>query len=212
MGFFKTKEEKDFENKQKAKNQIREFEKRIVKLESQLKVHVQAAKDALKEGLIEQVNFAKTAITRTIQERKMVIRMKINFEIFNQLKDQAEANKQFLQSIKLLTVQLGAATKIDAQKIFNQFDAEVDKANEMVKEVQSQLNDQEGKFNKTEVSEIAVTDKDIEALIYGSAQPTAAPTNTASNVILETNAGPSTPTVDPIEQKLNELKKKLEKK
>ena len=129
MGIFKSKAEKDFERKQKIKQQIRDFERRIIKLEEQIKKHIESAREAVRENLPEQVALTKAALTRTIQERKMTIRMKINFDVFNQLKDQAEANKMFLKSIKLLSEQMEAATSVDAQKVFAKFDMEVEKAN-----------------------------------------------------------------------------------
>jgi hypothetical protein len=48
MIFFKSKAEKDFENKQKIRQQIRDFEKRILKLEEQLQKHAESARIAIK--------------------------------------------------------------------------------------------------------------------------------------------------------------------
>jgi polyhydroxyalkanoate synthesis regulator phasin len=127
----------------------------------------------------------------------MTISMKINFEVFSQLKDQAEANKQFLKSIKLLGEQMEAATSIDAQKIFDKFDMEVDKANDMINEIQSQMKSQETKYNKQETTDIKVTESEIENLIYG--------TGTNAQTVTTNEA-------DPLEKKLEELKAKIEKK
>ena len=197
MIFFKSKAEKDFENKQKIRQQISDFEKRILKLEEQLQKHAESARIAIKENLPEQINLTKSALIKTIQERKMTISMKINFEVFSQLKDQAEANKQFLKSIKLLGEQMEAATSIDAQKIFDKFDMEVDKANDMINEIQSQMKSQETKYNKQETTDIKVTESEIENLIYG--------TGTNAQTVTTNEA-------DPLEKKLEELKAKIEKK
>jgi hypothetical protein len=196
MGIFKSKAEKDFERKQKIKQQIRDFERRIVKLEEQIKKHIESAREAVRENLPEQVALTKAALTRTIQERKMTIRMKINFDVFNQLKDQAEANKMFLKSIKLLSEQMEAATSVDAQKVFAKFDMEVEKANDMIEEIQDQLDTQEDKYKKQDLTDIKVTDSEIDNLIFGN-------TPTSSNKVEEK---------DPLEAKLEELKQKIEKK
>jgi hypothetical protein len=196
MGIFKTKAEKDFERKQKIKQQIRDFERRIIKLEEQIKKHIESAREAVRENLPEQVALTKAALTRTIQERKMTIRMKINFDVFNQLKDQAEANKMFLKSIKLLSEQMEAATSVDAQKVFAKFDMEVEKANDMIEEIQDQLDTQEDKYKKQDLTDIKVTDSEIDNLIFGNA-------SSVSTKVEEK---------DPLEAKLEELKQKIEKK
>lgn len=196
MGIFKSKAEKDFERKQKIKQQIRDFERRIVKLEEQIKKHIESAREAVRENLPEQVALTKAALTRTIQERKMTIRMKINFDVFNQLKDQAEANKMFLKSIKLLSEQMEAATSVDAQKVFAKFDMEVEKANDMIEEIQDQLDTQEDKYKKQDLTDIKVTDSEIDNLIFGNAP-------VSSSKVEEK---------DPLEAKLEELKQKIEKK
>ena len=196
MGIFKSKAEKDFERKQKIKQQIRDFERRIIKLEEQIKKHIESAREAVRENLPEQVALTKAALTRTIQERKMTIRMKINFDVFNQLKDQAEANKMFLKSIKLLSEQMEAATSVDAQKVFAKFYMEVEKANDMIEEIQDQLDTQEDKYKKQDLTDIKVTDSEIDNLIFGNAP-------TTSTKVEEK---------DPLEAKLEELKQKIEKK
>jgi hypothetical protein len=66
----------------------------------------------------------------------------------------------------------------------------------MAEEIQDQLNVQEDKYKRQEVSEIKVTDSEIDTLIYGT-KPTQGVVNS---------------TVDPLEKKLEELKAKIEKK
>jgi hypothetical protein len=66
----------------------------------------------------------------------------------------------------------------------------------MAEEIQDQLNIQENKYKKAEVSEIKVSDSEIDTLIYGTKS-----TQTSEEV-----------TVDPLEKKLEELKAKIEKK
>jgi len=196
MGLFKSKAEKEFESKQLIRKQIRDFDRRVAKLEEQMSKHIESARTAIKENLQEQVNLAKVALARTIQERKMTIRMKIFFEVMTQIKDMAEANKHFVKSIKNLSEQMEVANTVEVQKIFNKFDLEVDKANMMAEEIQDQLNVQEDKYKRQEVSEIKVTDSEIDTLIYGT-KPTQGVVNS---------------TVDPLEKKLEELKAKIEKK
>jgi len=196
MGIFKSKAEKEFEKRQKIKQQIRDFDRRISKLEEQIKKHIESARQAVRENLPDQVLLTKSALTKTIQERKMTIRMKINFEVFSQLADQAEANKQFVKSLKLLGEQMEAATSIDAKKVFAKFDMEVEKANDMIEDIQDQLNSQEDKYKKQEMSDIKVTDSEIDNLIFG----------TAPKTTTEVEA------IDPLEAKLEALKQKIEKK
>ena len=196
MGLFKSKAEKEFESKQLIRKQIREFDRRVAKLEDQMNKHIESARTAIKENLTEQVSLAKSALARTIQERKMTIRMKIFFEVMTQIKDTAEANKHFVKSIKTLSEQMEVANTVEVQKIFDKFDVEVEKANMMAEDIQDQLNVQEAKYKKQEVSEIKVTDSEIDTLIYGT-KPLTGTVNT---------------TVDPLEKKLEELKAKIEKK
>jgi TATA-box binding protein (TBP) (component of TFIID and TFIIIB) len=113
-----------------------------------------------------------------------------------QIKDMAEANKTFVKSIKTLSEQMEVANTIEVQKIFDKFDVEVEKANMMAEEIQDQLNVQESKYKKEEISEIKVTDSEIDTLIYG-------------NKTLQASTSSVT---DPLEKKLEELKAKIEKK
>jgi hypothetical protein len=216
LGIFKTKSEREWDNNYQVKQRLRDAERRITVLEDTIKKHASHAKRAIKEGLPDMVELARFAMKKAVQDRQMTIRWKINLEIFNDLKDSTEANKAFLKSIKVLASQMNAATNIDAQKVFQKFKMESDKANQMMKDIQDQLQDQEQAIKNEDFSSVNVTDKEIDALIYG-------PDSDQTNLVLEGSTpnlpeskpekvSKPNPDINEIEQKLNEFKKKLDKK
>jgi hypothetical protein len=216
LGIFKTKSEREWDNNYQVKQRLRDAERRITVLEDTIKKHASHAKRAIKEGLPDMVELARFAMKKAVQDRQMTIRWKINLEIFNDLKDSTEANKAFLKSIKVLASQMNAATNIDAQKVFQKFKMESDKANQMMKDIQDQLQDQEQAIKNEDFSSVNVTDKEIDALIYG-------PDSDKANLVLESSTpnlpeskpekvSKPNPDINEIEQKLNEFKKKLDKK
>ncbi len=224
LGFIKTKGEKKWEDEYKIKQQLRDADKRIALLENTIKKHAVNARRALKEGIPDMVEFAKFAMRKAIQDKKMTLRWKINLEIYNDMKDSAEANKAFLKSIKLLAAQLKEATSIDAQKVFQQFKIESDKANQMIKGVQEQLTEQENVFKAEDLSEMNVSDKELETLIYGpqtSGSPLAEEQPITENVPQSAptqgktkpeQALPKDKEMDDIQKKLDDFKKKLDKR
>jgi len=73
---------------------------------------------------------------------------------------------------------------------------EVEKANDMIEEIQEQLDTQEDKYKKQDMTDIKVTDSEIDNLIFGTVSK---PTTKVEEL-------------DPLEAKLEALKQKIEKK
>lgn len=122
MGIFKSKDEKRFERDFEVRKGIQYIKKNIKQLREFEKDYVEKAKRAKRISDMEQYNFIKSVLKKTIAAKKMRERQLLSLETAMQLKNQAESDSQFAQAMlsvsKSIAETYGATDLVKAQKEF----------------------------------------------------------------------------------------------
>ena len=106
MGIFKSREQRELEQKQLIKRTVYNMNKQIEALEEQKKSFAEKATRAKANGLDAQYELAITGYRLTLLQQKRAQEMLLNFEITSQLKDMALMTKQFLGGMSALSTQM----------------------------------------------------------------------------------------------------------
>jgi len=109
MGLFKSQEERRMERDLKIRQGLKKIQRQIRSLERDEKGFIKKAKRAKQLGDETQLSFIKSNLKRTAANRRLMERQLLNMETFNQLKDQAEAQASFAQSLNLVSQAIGEA-------------------------------------------------------------------------------------------------------
>ena len=106
MGFFKSKQEKEMEQRMIIKKTINQFNKHIRELEDQKGKYLEAAKRAKQEGLDAQYNLALSGLKMAMMQQKKAKEMQLNFELASQMKDLTKVTSLFLDGMSMLSVEI----------------------------------------------------------------------------------------------------------
>ena len=129
MGIFKSREQREIEQKQLIKRTVYNMNKQIEALEEQKKSFAEKASRAKSCGLDSQYELALTGYRLTLLQLKRAQEMLLNFEITAQLKDMALMTKQFLGGMSSLSTQMSKlADGSEFEKVSKQFQAAMRKA------------------------------------------------------------------------------------
>lgn len=166
MGLFKTKEQKEQERKQAVKQSMRELEKRIRKLKEQEQVYIDAAKEAQKEDLPEQVKLAREALKMTISERKRTLKMLLNARIISQMKDMTAMTSEFLNAISTISKSIAGTTTTDISKLSGDLKRAMSSVSQQTENLSDMLEDTQDDLSDFSSGNSLVSDEDIDKLIY----------------------------------------------
>ena len=125
MAWFKSKRQKEIEQKMLVKRTINSMNKQIARLEEQKKVFVEAAKTAKEKGLEPQFNLALSGYKMTVQQQKRAQEMMLNFEITAQMRDVTMMTTEFLRSMSSISKEM---TKLADAKEFEKIQAQFEEA------------------------------------------------------------------------------------
>ncbi len=125
MAWFKSKKQKEIEQKMLIKRTINSMEKQIARLEEQKKVFVEAAKKAKEKDLEPQFNLALSGYKMTVQQQKRAQEMLLNFEITAQMRDVTMMTTEFLRSMSSISKEM---SKLANAKEFEKIQAQFEEA------------------------------------------------------------------------------------
>ena len=125
MAWFKSKKQKEIEQKMLVKRTINSMEKQIARLEEQKKVFVEAAKKAKEKDLEPQFNLALSGYKMTVQQQKRAQEMLLNFEITAQMRDVTMMTTEFLRSMCTISKEM---SKLANAKEFEKIQAQFEEA------------------------------------------------------------------------------------
>ena len=158
MGIFKSREQRELEQKQLIKRTVYNMNKQIEALEEQKKSFAEKATRAKANGLDAQYELAITGYRLTLLQQKRAQEMLLNFEITSQLKDMALMTKQFLGGRGALSTQMSRrADGSDFERISRQFKEAMNKAQGQAEQMENFMQDSRTAFNGA--AEGAVTDE-----------------------------------------------------
>ena len=158
MGIFKSREQRELEQKQLIKRTVYNMNKQIEALEEQKKSFAEKATRAKANGLDAQYELAITGYRLTLLQQKRAQEMLLNFEITSQLKDMALMTKQFLGGMSALSTQRSRlADGSDFERISRQFKEAMNKAQGQAEQMEKFMQDSRTAFKGA--AEGAVTDE-----------------------------------------------------
>ena len=122
---FKSKADKEFEQKLLIKDTLKAMNTQVKKLEDQKNLFLDKATEAKKKGLHSQVKLAISGYKMTEAQLRRAQEMLLNFEITSQMKDLSMMTSQFLNAMGVLSKDMarisGGTDFANVQKTF--FDA-----------------------------------------------------------------------------------------
>lgn len=183
MGLFKSKEQKAQERKLLVKKSMRELEKRIVKLREQETFYINAAKEAVREQLPDQIKLAEEALKMTISERKRTYKMYLNAKIISQMKDMSAMTNEFLGAIQVISKDIARGTTADMSKLTTDLQLAMDKVSEQTENLSEMLESSQESVVDFSSGNSLVSDDEINQMIYGNGQ--AGATSSATDIDAE---------------------------
>lgn len=167
MGLFKSKAQREQERKMLVKKSMKELEKRIVKLKEQETFYVNAAREAIREELPDQIKLAEEALKMTISERKRTYKMYLNAKIIAQMKDMSAMTNEFLNAIHIISKDIAHGTTADISKLSGELRMAMDKVAEQTEGLSEMLEDSQDSVVDFSAGNSLVSDDVISEMIYG---------------------------------------------
>ena len=168
MGLFKTKEEKEQERRMLVKQSMKELEKRVRKLKEQEAVYVRAAQTAQQENLPKQIQLAKDALKMTISERKRTMEMLLNAQIISQMRDMSAMTGEFLKAVHNISKSIAGTASQDVNKISAELKMAMGKVENQTENLADMLENSQDDVSDYSEGMTAVSDEEVDQLIYGS--------------------------------------------
>ena len=170
MGLFKSKADKEFEQKRLVKQTVYSMNKQISALEEQKKVFVEKAVQAKKNGLEAQYNLAITGYKMTLVQQKRAQEMLLNFEITSQMKDMTLMTKQFLGGMSVLSKEMAKlADEKEFIEVQKQFEIAMGKAEKQAEQMDMFMETSQDTFAGVATASGNIDDSAIRELIENEA-------------------------------------------
>lgn len=166
MGLFKSKQEKNLEQKLAIKKTLNNLNKQIEELEKKKKTAIEKARVARENGLTAEYNLALSLYRASVSQQKRAREMLLNFEITNQMKDMASLTKEFLKGLSILSREMVNLTNNkDFLKVQQQFEKAITGVETQSKQLDTMMDTSEQKFTEVTNNEEAITDEDFASLV-----------------------------------------------
>ena len=166
MGLFKSKQEKNLEQKLAIKKTLNNLNKQIEELEKKKKTAIEKARVARESGLDAEYNLALSLYRASVSQQKRAREMLLNFEITTQMKDMAALTKEFLKALSILSREMVSLTNNkDFLKVQQQFEKAITGVETQSKQLDSMMDTSEQKFTEVTNSEDAISDEDFANLV-----------------------------------------------
>ena len=166
MGLFKSKQEKNLEQKLAIKKTLNNLNKQIEELEKKKKTAIEKARVARESGLNAEYNLALSLYRASVSQQKRAREMLLNFEITTQMKDMAALTKEFLKALSILSREMVSLTNNkDFLKVQQQFEKAITGVETQSKQLDSMMDTSEQKFTEVTNSEDAISDEDFANLV-----------------------------------------------
>ncbi len=166
MGLFKSKAEKDLEQKLVIKKTLNNLNKQINDLEAKKKTAIDKARVAKQNGLTSEYNLALSLYRASVTQQKRAREMLLNFEITTQMKDMASLTKEFLKSLSILSREMVKLTNNkDFLKVQQQFEKAITGVETQSQQLDVMMDESEDKFTNITNDEEAISEEDFAKII-----------------------------------------------
>ncbi len=167
MGLFKSKDERRIERDLKLKAAFRAIERSIQQQQKFSEEFVKNAQHARRIGDQQQYQFIRNALKRTANLKRMLERQLLTMKSASLISQQAEASRQFAESMNVLSKQISAAyAEIDLTKTQADWEIAVDKSGKLEDRMDHFLDSmQSDSASNPQASESGVSDAEIDRMI-----------------------------------------------
>ena len=166
MGLFKSKQEKDLEQKLAIKKTLNNLNKQIADLEAKKKTAIEKARVARENGLTAEYNLALSLYRASVFQQKRAREMLLNFEITTQMKDMASLTKEFLKGLSVLSREMVKLTNNkDFLKVQQEFEKAITGVETQTQQLDNMMDKSEEKFTTATNTEEAISDEDFANLV-----------------------------------------------
>lgn len=166
MGLFKSKQEKDLEQKLAIKKTLNNLNKQIADLEAKKKTAIEKARVARENGLTAEYNLALSLYRASVSQQKRAREMLLNFEITTQMKDMASLTKEFLKGLSVLSREMVKLTNNkDFLKVQQEFEKAITGVETQTQQLDNMMDKSEEKFTTATNTEEAISDEDFANLV-----------------------------------------------
>jgi hypothetical protein len=169
MGLFKSKDERRVEREMKIRQGLRSIERSIRQQERFQEDFIKNAQHARKIGDDQQYQFIRSALKKTASVKKMLERQMLAIKNAMLINQQAQASKEFAQSMVLMAEEIGRAFgEMDLTKTQAQWERAVAQAGSMEERMELFMDTMEQSAissGSTTPSRELVTDDEIDRMI-----------------------------------------------
>lgn len=166
MGIFKSKQEKEMEQRLLIKRTLSKIQKYINELEAQKSKYIEAAKTAKNEGLQGQYNLAVSGLKMAMGQQKKAKEMLMNIELTAEMRDLTKVTAGFLSGMSLLSKEMSKTTKnMDFAKVQKQFEMAMTGVEETEENLDAMLENSDVEFSGLGAQASKIDDKELEAFI-----------------------------------------------
>lgn len=166
MGIFKSKAQKELEQKMVIKKTLNNLNKQIKELEEKKKIAITKAKEAKEKGLSSEYNLALSMYRMSVTQQERAQEMLLNFEITTQMKDMAALTSEFLKSLSLLSKEMVKLTNNkDFLKVQQQFEKAITGVEMQAEQIDVMMDSSEERFVNTAFDQNSISDEDFEKII-----------------------------------------------
>ena len=166
MGIFKSKQEKEMEQRLLIKRTLTKIQKYINELEAQKTKYIEAAKTAKNEGLQGQYNLAVSGLKMAMGQQKKAKEMLMNIELTAEMRDLTKVTAGFLEGMSTLSKEMSKTTKnMDFAKVQKQFEMAMMGVEETEENLDAMLENSDSEFSSLGTQASKIDDKELEAFI-----------------------------------------------
>lgn len=163
---FKSKSEKDMEQRMIVKKTIRNFNKHILELEDQKNKYLEVAKKAKADGLEAQANLALSGLNMALMQQRKAKEMLLNFELASQMKDLTKVTAIFLDGMSMLSKEMGKTTKgMNFSKVQKEFEVAINGVTESSEQLELLMDSTSDSYSMVANNDSAIKSSELDKFL-----------------------------------------------
>lgn len=166
MGLFKSKQQKEMEQRMLIRKTMQKIQKYIQNLENQKVKYIEWAKTAKQKGIDSQYNLAVSGLKTAVAQQKKAEEILLNFELTSQMRDLNVMTSEFLGGMSSLSREMAKISKnMDFVKVQQEFEVAMMGVEETTFNLDNMLDSSESSFKSIAADSSKVDDDEINRLI-----------------------------------------------
>lgn len=171
MGLFKSKKEKEMEQRMLIRRTMQKIQRYISNLEQQKTKYIEWAKTAKKKGIESQYNLAVSGLRTAVAQQKKAEEILLNFELTSQMRDLNLMTSEFLGGMSSLSREMAKiSNNMDFVKVQQEFEIAMNGVEDTTMNLNDMLETGETSFKSiADASSSKEDNEEIDKLIMNEA-------------------------------------------